>query len=105
MTEYSYGWENLYDAVRILASEGSLKERLKNGLIYHVVNINPEEHLPEEIRDKFNAFIKEINAQPPRGDEGSIQATVDKLEPVAVSEMVDKIISFYDTVCRYRRPN
>ena len=39
-----------------------------------------------------------------KGNEGSIQATVDAMSDEEVQRMVDKIVSMHDTVTRYQEP-
>jgi hypothetical protein len=104
MNDYSYGWEKLHTAVSSLAGESSQRQRLVNAILYSLVHIRPDENLPPSIRDEFKAFIKEMTATEAEGDEGTVQATVNSMEDFDIHRAVERIIGFYDTVCRHRDP-
>ncbi|MFC1751408.1 hypothetical protein ACFL2V_21750 [Pseudomonadota bacterium] len=99
--EFKYGWEKLHMAVHSLAGSASQPERLSNAVVFSLIHITPENDLPEEIRDEFKEFMSDITNVEAKADEGSVQATVNTLDELQISNHVDKIISFYDTVCRY----
>lgn len=100
VTKYSYGWEKLHMAVHSLAGQGTQKERLIGAVAYSLIHIRPENDLPEEMHVEFNEFMRSITSVAAKGNEGSIQATVNTLDEVDINRAVEKIISFYDTVCR-----
>jgi len=100
----SYGWEKLHLAIHSLCGQGSLCERLVNAVAYHLIHVTPENDLPEDIRGEFQEFMEEITSVEAKGDEGTIQATINTLDEIALKRAVEKIISFYDTVCRYSEP-
>ncbi|NOY16786.1 MAG: hypothetical protein GXP23_07645 [Gammaproteobacteria bacterium] len=95
-----YGWEKLHVAVHSLCGSGSQPERLVNAVTSSLIHITPENDIPKDIRQEFEEFMKEMTSVPAESDEGTIQATVNKMDEIALSNAVEKIISFYDSVCR-----
>jgi hypothetical protein len=105
MGAYSYGWEKLHLTVHSLAGASPQKDRLVNAVVYNLIHITPENDLPPELYDEFRQFMDEITAVEAKGNEGTVQATVDSLDEIGISRAVEKIISFYDTVCRHMEPH
>ena len=104
--DYGYGWEKLYNAVRCLSGKGDQRSRLANALlVLHVLHIPEHHHLPDDIQTEFNEFFEEMTSKEAIGDEGRINATVRSLDETQVSQAVEKIIDFYDTICRYQEPH
>jgi len=103
MSKYDYGWEKLYQGVRILTMEIPQRKRLVLAMS-EIGRIRPDEHLPNKIVEEFNEFIAYITSVPAKGDEGTIAATVNSLDDSEISEAIDKIIGFYDKVCRHSGP-
>lgn len=99
-----YGWEKLHKAIHSLCGQGSQSERLKNAISFNLIQIKSKEHLPEEMRDEFNEFMKRMTSVQSQGNEGTIQATIDSFDELEVSQSIEKIISFYDTICRHSDP-
>lgn len=104
MSEFSYGWEKLHMAVHSLAGEASQRQRLVEAIVHNLIHINAERDIPPGMREQFESFMAEMTAVEPKGDEGSVQATVSSLDDIGVSRAIDRIISFYDTVCRHKKP-
>ena len=104
MSEYDYAWEKLHLAVCSLAGTGDQRERLVNAVLSLVAGVMPDHHLPPEIRSEFEQFMEEITSVDAKGDEGTLQATVDTLDEIGVQRAVDKILSFYDTISRHQEP-
>lgn len=104
--DYSYGWQKLFSAVRCLSGKGDQRSRLANAVsALFVLHIRPEEHhLPDDIQTEFNEFYEEMTSKEAIGDEGQIKVTIKSLDETEVSRAVEKIIHFYDTVCRYQKP-
>jgi hypothetical protein len=102
---HSYGWEKLHTAIHSLCGQGTQAERLINAICYSIINITPENDLPEEMRAEFQEFMNEMTSVTAEGSEGNIQATINTLDEIALSRAVDKVISFYDTICRHREPH
>jgi len=102
MSEFSYGWEKLHVAVHSLAGAASQKERLVGAVVFSLIHINPDVDLPEKMRDEFKQFMQEITSVAAMRDEGTVQATIDTYDELALSRAVEKIIGFYDEICHYR---
>lgn len=101
MSAYGYGWEKLHLAVHSLTGTSTQKERLVNAVVYNLIHITPENDLPPELRDKFTRFMEEITSVEAMNDEGTVQATVDSFDEISTRRAIEKIIGFYDTVCRH----
>jgi hypothetical protein len=104
--DYNYGWQQLHSAVHCLADSGDLRKRLAYAaaaLHNPEVLQNPKIHLPKEIRDEYIEFVRKMSSVKATGDEGNFQATVNTLDEMEMNRAAKKIISFYDTICRYQR--
>ena len=97
----SYGWEKLHQAVHALAGAVEQKERLQNALSFDLLNIKPGTDLPEELQAGFAEFMVQMTAVAADGDEGTIYATVRRMDENGVKMAIEKIIGFYDRICRY----
>jgi hypothetical protein len=104
MSEYSYGWEKLHTAIHSLTGSSSQKDRLVNAICYSLIHIDPDNDLPAELREDFSGFMVEMTSVNAIGNEGSVRATVDRLDEIGVAGAIEKIISFHDTVCRHMKP-
>ncbi len=102
---FRYGWEKLNTAVSCLAGTGNQRERLVDAVVSNLIRISPDRDLPPEIRSDFAQFIGDITSVKAERNEGNIQATIDSLDEMGVHRAVEKIIGFYDTVCRYQEPH
>lgn len=101
----SYGREKLHSAVHSLAGSASQSDRLVNAAAFSLVNINPVNDLPEELREEFEILMDELTAVKATGDEGNLRATVYSFSEVELSKAIEKVISLYDSICRHRKPN
>ncbi|MFZ0033394.1 MAG: hypothetical protein WAK60_00205 [Sedimentisphaerales bacterium] len=104
--DYNYGWQQLHGAVHCLAGSGIQRLRLAYAaaaLHNHTVLQNPKNHLPKEIRDEYIEFVRKMSSVKATGDEGNFQATVNTLDEMEMNRATEKILSFYDTICRYQR--
>lgn len=95
-------WEKLNTAVRILTASAPLRDRLVYALTE--ISLIDADGLPQEIREDFKQFWNGITAVEAKGSEGRIQATVDTLDDLGVDRAVEKIVRYYDTVCRHMGP-
>ncbi len=102
MSEYDYAWEMLHRAVNSLVGIGDQRERLVKAVVSSLIHISPGRDLPPEILSDFAQFIGDITSVKAEGDEGNIRATVDSLDEMGVYSAVEKIIGFYDVVCKHR---
>ncbi|QQX57447.1 hypothetical protein [Pseudomonas chlororaphis] len=105
MGVYSYGWEKLHLAVHSLAGNSTQAERLVNAIIFNLIHIRPDENLPSSMREEFEEFMNQMSSVKAKGDEGTVEATVSTLDEWGRKQAIEKIISFYDTVCRHMNPS
>jgi hypothetical protein len=56
---YYYGRQKLWEAVNVLVGDGAMRDRLGYAQSYLLL-LRPEHDLPEELRDKFRALMKEL---------------------------------------------
>ncbi|AQS40235.1 hypothetical protein Sps_05166 [Shewanella psychrophila] len=96
----SYGWEKLHLAIHSLTGVPSQSERLVNALAFSLIHITPENDLPDSMQEEFRDFMAEMSSV---GD-GTYQATINSLDEVGIGNAIEKIISFYDTICRHNKP-
>ncbi|GEM_PF-1469328 len=104
MDLYGYGWEKLHVAVSALVGSQDQRHRLVDAVIGSLLQIDPEVHLPEGIRAEFASFMEQIKQASPQGNEGGAQAYVDSLDEVGLTRASEKIVGFYDSICRYMPP-
>ena len=97
----SYAWEKFHSAIHSLAGSGSQKDRLASAYIYNLARLEPKD-LPEEIQDDFREFVTEITKI--EGPDGSVKATISKMDELEISRMIDKLISMHDTITRHQEP-
>jgi hypothetical protein len=106
--KYSYGWEKLYKAVSCLIGAGDLKIRLQSAMEC-LCPLKEDEypiHIPNEILNDFSKFMKDMTCvKPSAGEDGTISATLNSLDEAGLEHAAKQILSFYDAVCRHRRPS
>jgi hypothetical protein len=68
-----------------------------------VMMLTPEQVL-EAIRDEFLRLRNDITRVAPKGDEGSLKATVSSMEDSEVSSVIERIMDMYDTIARHEKP-
>ena len=93
MVEPNYTAEKLFKATNALvAGDGSLAERMKtaaiDGRTFPVPN---EGSVPDELRDRVQALHDAITAVEPKGEEGSIYATIDAMDEQELAELATKV--------------
>lgn len=99
----SYAWEKFHMAIRSLAARGTKRARLVDSYVYHIIHVKPEQ-VPEEIQDELRQFERDITRVQAKGDEGSVQATVNTMDDDEVDRLIDRIISMHDTITRHQEP-
>lgn len=92
----SHAWEILNKAVHYLAGARSQRERLVEACVE--MTVLRTEEVPEGIRKDFVAIRNAVRRIRPEGDEGMIQATVDKMSDAEVDDTVSRIIEVYDAL-------
>ena len=90
----NYAEEKFYQAVRSLASEGTLKFRLACAAEY-LIRLKAEDFPDDELRSRFSEIVQKLTAQEPQRDEGSLQASVAAMNDQEVSHIAEEIVSIY----------
>jgi hypothetical protein len=72
-------------------SPKSIQTRVGDAYIFNLIHVKPEE-VPHEIRDKFIALQERLTAVEPKGDEGSVAATVAQMSTDDAVELARQIV-------------
>ena len=99
----SLAWEKFYEAVRSLASWGTIQERLSNTYICYLGQLDKEE-LPPEVQKNFLDLCQSITAGKPFGDGCVVRETVSGMSNEEAFEHAEKIIDIYDNIARKEGP-
>lgn len=99
MTSYHYGWEMLHLAVNSLTGHQSQRQRLVDAVLGNLIHINPENDLPPVMHEEFTSFVEGMGS----AKVGNEYAAMKSLDDREVHQAFEKIISFYDTVCRHMK--
>jgi hypothetical protein len=96
----SYAWEKSMLAVTGMArSTKNINGRIADAYVYHLINIEPDRDLPEDLRLRLAEIREALTRTPARGNEGTVQASAMAMSEEEASEIADKIVEFYDIVC------
>lgn len=96
----SYTWEKFHGAIHSLAGEGTQKERLYSAYMNNLMRLEIRDEIPLEIMNSFITLKKTLTSIEPKGDDGSIKASIDNMEDCKVKEMINLIISMHDKIVR-----
>ncbi len=99
----SYAWEKFHGAMHALAGRGSQKERLVSAFVDNISNVVPEE-IPKERREEFSRFIEDMTRVEPWENEGTVEATVNRMDERQVERMIEYIFNIHDTITRHQEP-
>ena len=96
--KYKYGWEKLHLAIHSLCGEVSQADRLKSALLHSLIQITPENDLPDELQQEFKELMMSLggNAEEPH--------PIDVMGEIERKSAIEKIISLYDRICRMCGP-
>ena len=100
MVKYTHGWQSLHAAVHTLVSASELKQRLESAILSNLIQIEPDNDLPEKIRDDFVGFMNEMQTHRTRDSEGAVWNAIESLDDIGRECAVMRIIDFYDVVSR-----
>jgi hypothetical protein len=96
----SYGWQKLHEAVLGMAgSERSLRDRLVSAM-QALNSLAPEDLGNEETLGRFQGLKEQLTRDPAEAAEGTIAATISKLEEEEVESCIAEIVGIYDDICR-----
>ena len=86
-------------AVRILAGDGNVKDRLQRAFEENLSAI-PDDELPTELKDDFNALKDRMTQVEPHNGEGAICASVRKMSAKEASHCAISVVSLYGEMLR-----
>ena len=95
----SVAWERFYEAVRSLASWGTIQERLANTYICYLGQLDKNE-LPADIQNNFQNLCMGLTGGKPFRDGSVVKETVSRFTDEEAFEYVEKIIDMYDHITR-----
>ena len=98
----NYAQEKFYTAVLSMEkSPSSLRTRIYNAFLsFHP--IRPEEDLPEDLRADYKWIIEHLEKYEPKGDKGSVQMSLEKLDDETIKKIAEKIVDIYDQLSAYQ---
>lgn len=96
--KYKYGWEKLHLAIHSLCGDASQADRLRSALLHSLIQITPENDLPDELKDEFKELMMPIEGNAEK------QHKIDAMSELERRAAIEKIISLYDRICRICGP-
>ena len=95
----SSAWENFFAATVVLASAGSIKNRLAEAFYEHLSDLE-EDELPREIRDEFTSLSSTLSCVRPMKGETAVQATVRKMSDQEAGGCAVRIVGMLGVLAR-----
>lgn len=96
----SYVWEKAYCALDSLStSPQSLKQRIGDAYMFHLMHLQMEELSPE-LKKLFSNIEERLTEEEPAGDEGSVQASLATMTDDMASEVAKDIFKLCYQVIR-----
>lgn len=102
MMKYDYAWEKLYTAVKTLAaSEVRIQERLAAAWLYSGVRLSNAvtPYLPKDLQPEYDAIHAALT-KVSDSERGAINATCAAMSDEEASNLAERIVTLYDSVCR-----
>jgi hypothetical protein len=99
----SQAWEKFYEAVRSLASWGTIQERLANTYICYLAELESD-NLPEEIKNDFDDFRNKLTDNKPLGEENAVEIKIKNMSDQEAFEFTERIIDMYEYIARREGP-
>lgn len=100
MPDKSYAREKLGDTVDTLATgKGRIKERLADSYGHSLALVDPNA-LPDETKTMLLKVREELTSIPAVGDEGSVRATLNRMDEDRAVQIVNIILDIYYSVLR-----
>ncbi len=93
--------DSFYAAVRTLASEETLKQRLISAYVNHLEALAVTDVSPS-IQSRFEALREAMQAVPPTERETSVQVSVRKMSPADAARLTRSIIAMFGDQVRVR---
>src|SRR5690606_8566021 len=101
---YGNGWDPLHVGVSNLVGSQDQRHRLVDAVIGSLLQIDPVVHLPEGILAELASVMEQIKQTTHQRNAEGAQAYVDSLDEVGLTRASEKIVGFYDSICRYMPP-
>ena len=90
-----YGGEKFYQAISALATSAApIQKRLVFAGMF-LIRLKPEDDLPKELHEEFQAVCHELNKEEAIGNEGTLEATARKLSDEEGSKLAERILTMY----------
>ncbi|MDJ0759336.1 MAG: hypothetical protein QNJ19_08050 [Woeseiaceae bacterium] len=86
-------------AVRTLAGDGNVKDRLQRAFEENLSEI-PDEELPTSLKERFTALKSRMTRVEPHNGEGAICASVRKMSAKEASSCAISVVSLYGEMLR-----
>lgn len=87
--------EKFYQVIYTMTtSPASIQKRLVSAGIF-LIQLKPEEELPNDLREEFRAVIRELTKEPDTEGIGTLEATTQNLTDEDASEIAGRIFSMY----------
>lgn len=93
--------DNFYSAVRALAGDGSVKDRLATAYTQNLEML-AEEAIPETIRPRFEELRKAMHSIEPMTTESPVTASVRKMAPTEASRHAASIVAMFSELVRVK---
>ena len=94
MKSYLDSGESIENAIRILSIEGSFANRLSRAVTL-IADLSPEQDLPKIVQSDFIEMMQIVNVDYPDVDNSDLQRAIIELNPMQVSQIIDKLIRIY----------
>jgi len=91
--------DSFYSAVRTLAGDGHVKQRLTDAYEDNLAAL-PEESVPASIRPRFNMLRDAMHAARPLDHESPVVASVRKMSAADASAHADSIVAMFSELVR-----
>jgi hypothetical protein len=91
--------DRFYSAVRTLAGDGAVKQRLISAYKNNLEAL-PGEEIPQSIRDKFERLRVALHGAEPIGKECAVVATVRKMSAAEASSFASDIVAMFSELVR-----
>ena len=91
--------DRFQSAVRILAGEGNVKQRLTRAFQDNLDDI-PDDDLPPSIKKRFAELRSRLTRVSPLNGEGRICASVRKMSESEAGQYAESVVALYDAMLR-----
>jgi hypothetical protein len=93
--------DRFFSAVRTLAGDGPIKQRLVGAYKEHLEDLH-EEQVPDSIRAKFESLRQALTAVGPANGESAVHASVRKMSPVDAQRYATSILLMLSELVRVK---